>query len=178
MTVLRGGTSTIASPPKYLDAEGEGHDVRPAKHGDDADAGEDGDGAVLFDAFGLLRQVRSALSRTRTANTGSPERTWWRRRHRIATDPRHVERRLEVGEHLRHRLRPTSRSITTMTVPPITCMQTPNISWSWKLGNEQDHGAPREEWLSKCGSGYLPPHGDHVEECHDFKHECIEHDLD
>jgi hypothetical protein len=56
-------------------AEGESQDFRPAKHGDDADAGEDGDGAVLFDAFGLLRQVRSALPRTRTANTGSPGRT-------------------------------------------------------------------------------------------------------
>jgi hypothetical protein len=55
MTVLRGGTSTTASPPKYLDAEGEGQDVRPAKHGDDVVAGEDGDGVVLFDAFGLLR---------------------------------------------------------------------------------------------------------------------------
>jgi hypothetical protein len=75
MTILRGGTNTTASPPKYLDAEGEGQDVRPAKHGDDAVAGEDGDGVVLFDAFGLLRQVRNALSRTRTANTGSPGRT-------------------------------------------------------------------------------------------------------
>jgi hypothetical protein len=72
---MRGGTNTTASPPKYLDAEGEGQDVRPAKHGDDADAGEDGDGVVLFDAFGLLCQVCSALPRTRTVNTGSPGRT-------------------------------------------------------------------------------------------------------
>ena len=48
----------VSSTSKYLDAEDEGQNVRPAEDGDDADAAEDSDGAVLVDVFCLLRQVR------------------------------------------------------------------------------------------------------------------------
>ena len=41
----------VSSASKYLDAEDEGQNVRPAEDGDDADAAEDSDGAVLVGVF-------------------------------------------------------------------------------------------------------------------------------
>ena len=51
----------VSSASKYLDAKDEGQDVRPAKDGDDADAGEDSDGAVLVGVF-FVSSVRCAAA--------------------------------------------------------------------------------------------------------------------
>jgi len=46
---------------KYLDAEDEGQNVCPAEDGDDADAAEDSDGAVLVGVF-FVSSVRCAAA--------------------------------------------------------------------------------------------------------------------
>ena len=94
--------SARISVPKYLDAEGEREDVRPPKDGDDADAGEDGDGTILVGALGLLRQVRRRIVPVQGVlahQEGQDDGVG------AAADPGHLRRRLEMGEHVRRRLR-------------------------------------------------------------------------
>jgi len=97
-----GLVARVVQVAEVLDAEGERQDVRPAEDGDDADAGEDGDGPVLVGAFGLLRQVRRRVvpvQRVLAHEEGQDDGVG------AAADPRHVGRRLEMGEHVRRRLR-------------------------------------------------------------------------
>ena len=68
----------VSSASKYLDAEDEGQNVRPAEDGDDADAAEDSDRAVLVGVFlsppsgAPPRRTRSARFRVQASyNLGS-----------------------------------------------------------------------------------------------------------